>query len=266
MCLKQEEELLRVLSQAGKNKMKKLKTIKKKQSGRDVSGRVSVRHQGGEHKRYLRAVDFRREKTDVRARVIGIEYDPNRTSDIALVQYEDGEKRYILAPEGLKLNDDVISGKEADIKVGNAMPLSQIPIGTFVHNIELTPGRGGQMARAAGTSAMIAAHEEGYVHLRLPSKEVRKVRSSGFATIGNLGNVDWKNEVIGSAGRKRHMGIRPTVRGVAQNPRSHPHGGGEGRTGIGMSTPKTYKGRPAVGKTRRRNKYSNKYILQRRKK
>ena len=246
--------------------MKKLKTIKKKQSGRDVSGRVSVRHQGGQHKRYLRAVDFRREKIDIRGRIIGIEYDPNRTSDVALVQYDDGEKRYILAPEGLKLNDVVISGKEADIKVGNAMPLSQIPIGTFVHNIELTPGRGGQMARAAGTSAMIAAHEEGYVHLRLPSKEVRKVRSSGLATIGNLGNVDWKNEVIGSAGRKRHMGIRPTVRGVAQNPRSHPHGGGEGRTGIGMSIPKTYAGRPAVGNPRRKNKYSNKYILQRRKK
>jgi len=263
----QEEALLpRKLCRAGKNKMKKLKTIKKKQSGRDVWGHVAVRHQGGEHKRYLRAVDFRREKTEIRARVIGIEYDPNRTSDIALVQYEDGEKRYILCPEGLKLNDVVISGKEVDIKVGNAMPLSQIPIGTFVHNIELTPGRGGQMARAAGTSAMIAAHEEGYVHLRLPSKEVRKVRNSGFATIGNLGNIDWKNEVIGSAGRKRHMGIRPTVRGVAQNPRSHPHGGGEGRTGIGMSTPKTYAGRPAVGNTRRKNKYSNKYILQRRKK
>lgn len=246
--------------------MKKLKTIKKKQSGRDVSGQVSVRHQGGEHKRYLRAVDFRREKTDIRARVIGIEYDPNRTSDIALVQYEDGEKRYILAPEGLKLNDVVVSGAKADLKVGNAMPLSQIPIGTFVHNIELTPGRGGQMARSAGTSATVSAHEEGYVHLKLPSKEVRKVRSSGMATIGNLGNADWKNEVIGSAGRKRHMGIRPTVRGVAQNPRSHPHGGGEGRTGIGMPGPKTYKGRSAVGNTRRKNKYSNKYILQRRKK
>ncbi len=246
--------------------MKRLKTIKKKKSGRDVSGQVSVRHQGGEHKRYLRAVDFRREKTDIRGRVIGIEYDPNRTSDIALVQYEDGEKRYILAPEGLKLNDIVISGAKADLKVGNAMPLSQIPIGTFVHNIELTPGRGGQMARSAGTSATVAAHEEGYVHLKLPSKEVRKVRSSGMATIGNLGNVDWKNEVIGSAGRKRHMGIRPTVRGVAQNPRSHPHGGGEGRTGIGMPGPKTYRGRPAVGKTRRKNKYSDKYILQRRKK
>lgn len=246
--------------------MKKLKTIKKKQSGRDVSGRVAVRHQGGEHKRYLRAVDFRREKTDISARVIGIEYDPNRTSDIALIQYEDGEKRYILAPEGLKSNDVIVSGKEVDAKVGNAMPLSQIPIGKFVHNIELTPGRGGQMARAAGTSATVVAHEEGYVHLRLPSKEVRKIRSSGFATIGNLGNVDWKNEVIGSAGRKRHMGIRPTVRGVAQNPRSHPHGGGEGRTGIGMATPKTYAGRPAVGNTRRKNKYSNKYILQRRKK
>lgn len=246
--------------------MKRLKTIKKKKSGRDVSGQVSVRHKGGEHKRYLRSVDFRREKIDIQGRVIGIEYDPNRTADIALVQYEDGEKRYILAPEGLKLNDFVISGEKADLKVGNAMPLSQIPIGTFVHNIELTPGRGGQMARSAGTSATVAAHEEGYVHLKLPSKEVRKVRSNGTATIGNLGNADWKNEVIGSAGRKRHMGIRPTVRGVAQNPRSHPHGGGEGRTGIGMPGPKTYRGRPAVGKTRRKNKYSNKYILQRRKK
>jgi|SRR3989344_3162355 len=246
--------------------MKRLKTIKKKKSGRDVSGRVSVRHQGGEHKRFLRAIDFRREKTDIRGRVIGFEYDPNRTSDIALIQYEDGEKRYILAPEGLKLNDIIISGAEVDLKVGNAMPLSQIPIGTFVHNIELTPGRGGQMARSAGTSATVAAHEEGYVHLKLPSKEVRKVRDSGMATIGNLGNADWKNEVIGSAGRKRHMGIRPTVRGVAQNPRSHPHGGGEGRTGIGMPGPKTYRGRPAVGKTRKKKKYSDKYILQRRKK
>lgn len=246
--------------------MKKLKTIKKKQSGRDAWGHVVVRHQGGQHKRYLRAVDFRREKTDISARVIGIEYDPNRTSDIALIQYADGEKRYILAPEGLKSNDVVISGKEVDVKVGNAMPLSQIPIGTFVHNIELTPGRGGQMARSAGTSATVAAHEEGYVHLRLPSKEVRKIRSSGFATVGNLGNVEWKNEVIGSAGRKRHMGIRPTVRGVAQNPRSHPHGGGEGRTGVGMATPKTYAGRPAVGNTRKKKKYSDKYILQRRKK
>ncbi len=246
--------------------MKKLKTIKKKQSGRDASGRVAVRHQGGQHKRYLRAIDFRREKTNISARVIGIEYDPNRTSDIALIQYKDGEKRYILAPEGLKVNDVVVSGKDVDVKVGNAMPLSQIPIGTFVHNIELTPGRGGQMARSAGTSAAVAAHEEGYVHLKLPSKEVRKIRSSGFATIGNLGNIDWKNEVIGSAGRKRHMGIRPTVRGVAQNPRSHPHGGGEGRTGVGMATPKTFYGRPAVGNTRKKKKYSDKYILQRRKK
>src|SRR3989344_4183958 len=232
--------------------MRKLKTIKKKQSGRDVSGRVSVRHQGGEQKRFLRAIDFRRDKKNITGKVVGIEYDPNRTSDIALIQYDDGEKRYILAPEGLKLNDIVISGAQADLKVGNAMPLSQIPIGTFVHNIEITPGRGGQMARSAGTSAAIAAHEDGYVHLRLPSKEVRKVRSSGFATIGNLGNIDWKNEVIGSAGRKRHMGIRPTVRGVAQNPRSHPHGGGEGRSGVGLKSPKTYTGKKAVEKTRRK--------------
>ena len=246
--------------------MSKLKFIKKKNSGRDASGKVAVRHQGGEHKRFMRVIDFTRRKLGITGRVVSVEYDPNRTTEIALIQYADGEKRYILRPIGLDIGGEVKSGENIDIQVGNALPLKAIPVGTFVHNIELTPGRGGQMVRAAGTSAMVAAHEEGYVNLRLPSKEVRKVRSSGMATIGNLGNVDWKNEVIGSAGRKRHMGIRPTVRGVAQNPRSHPHGGGEGRTGIGMPTPKTYAGRPAVGNTRRKNKYSNKYILQRRKK
>src|SRR3990167_2030517 len=246
--------------------MKKLKTIKKKQSGRDVWGHVAVRHQGGEHKRYLRKIDFKRDKISIKGKVVSIEYDPNRTCDIALVQYQDGEKRYILAPGSLKLNDTVVSGPEADVRVGNSLPLSRIPIGTFVHNIELVPGKGGQMARAAGTSAMVAAHENGYVHLRLPSKEIRRVRADGFATIGTLGNVEWKNEVFGKAGRKRHMGIRPTVRGVAQNPRSHPHGGGEGRSGIGMPSPKTYRGRKAVGKTRRKKKYSDKLILKRRKK
>ena len=244
----------------------KLRFIKKKNSGRDTSGKVSVRHQGAEQKRYLRVVDFKRDKRNIPGKVISFEYDPNRTVDLALVQYADGEKRYILKPDGLKLNEIVLSGENADVKVGNAMPLSVLPIGTVVHNVELTPGRGGQMARSAGSSAVVSAQEGGFSHLKLPSGEVRKVNSRGFATIGMLGNVEWKNEFFGKAGRKIHMGIRPTVRGTAQNPRSHPHGGGEGRSGQGMATPKTYAGRPAVGKTRKKKKYSNKYILQRRKK
>lgn len=242
----------------------KLKVIKKKKSGRNNTGQVVVRHQGGGHKRYMRLIDFRRDKT-VPAKVVSIEYDPNRTSDIALLHYTDGEKRYILSPIGLKVGDTVVAGPDADIKPGNALPLLAIPVGTVVHCVELTPGKGGQMARGAGTGAIVAAREEKHVHLRLPSGEVRRVNGQGMATVGQVGNVDWKNEVIGSAGRKRRMGIRPTVRGVAQNPRSHPHGGGEGRSGIGMNTPKTYAGRPAVGKTRRPKKYSNKNILQRRK-
>ncbi|MBI4078928.1 MAG: 50S ribosomal protein L2 [Candidatus Levybacteria bacterium] len=246
--------------------MVKLKVIKKKKSGRDRSGQVVVRHQGGEHKRFLRTVDFKRDKIGILGKIVSIEYDPNRTVSIALVQYADGEKRYILCPQGLALRDKVISGKDADIKVGNALALSAIPLGTVVHNIELTPGRGGQMARSAGTAATVAAHEGGYIHLKLPSGEIRRVSSGGFATIGQLGNINWKDRVIGKAGRSRRMGIRPKVRGVAMNPRSHPHGGGEARSGIGMTTPKTYAGRPAVGNTRKANKYSDKYILQRRKK
>ena len=246
--------------------MKKLKFIKKKNSGRDASGKVVVRHQGGEHKRFLRIIDFRRDKTGVEGKVVSVEYDPNRTCDIALIQYADGDKRYILCPEDLKIGKKVIAGENVDAKVGNAGPLGSFQIGTVVHNIELTPGKGGQMARSSGTSAVIQAKEGNFVHLKLPSGEVRKVRSACFASVGNLGNVEWKNKVFGKAGAKRHMGIRPTVRGVAQNPRSHAHGGGEGRSGIGMRIPKTYAGRPAVGKTRNKNKYSNKYILQRRKK
>jgi len=246
--------------------MSKLKFIKKKRSGRDASGKVVVRHQGGEHKRFIRVIDFKRNKIGIKGKVVAIEYDPNRTCDIALIQYDDGDKRYILCPEGLKLNDVLMSGENAEIKIGNALPLLSMPIGTVVHNVELTPGRGGQLARSAGTSAIIAAHEGTYVHLKLPSKEIRKVKDTGYATVGNLGNVNWKNEFFGKAGRKRNMGIRPTVRGVAQNPRSHPHGGGEARSGIGMTTPKTVYGRKAVGKTRNKKKYSNKYILQRRKK
>ncbi len=246
--------------------MRKLKTIKKKRSGRDSAGRVSVRHQGGEHKRFLRTIDFRRDKADVVGKVVGIEYDPGRTADIALIHYADGDKRYILLPVGLKLNDSVASGRDVEIKVGNTLPLELLPIGTVVHNVELKRGRGGQLARSAGTSAVVAAKDGKLIHLKLPSGEIRKVRQECFATVGQLGNIDWKNEVIGKAGRKRNMGIRPTVRGVAQNPRSHPHGGGEGRSGIGMSTPKTFAGQPAVGNTRRPKKYSNKYIVLKRKK
>jgi large subunit ribosomal protein L2 len=243
----------------------KLQVIRKKHAGRDAHGRVAVRHQGGEHKRYIRNIDFKRDKFDIVGRVLEIQYDPGRTCDIALVQYTDGDKRYILAPEGLKAQDTVIAGEEIDAKIGNSLPLSKIPLGTIVHNVELTRGRGGQIARSAGTGAVVSAREHGFVHLKLPSGEIRKIREEAHATIGQLGNIEWKNESLGKAGRSRHMGIRPTVRGVAQNPRSHPHGGGEGRSGIGMPSPKTFAGRKAVGKTRNKKKHSNKYILQRRK-
>lgn len=246
--------------------MKSLKVIKKKHSGRDASGQVAVRHQGGAHKRFLRKIDFKRDKHGIVGKVVAIEYDPNRTCDIALVQYADGEKRYIVSPNGLKVGAQVQAGPMADVQVGNALPMAIMPLGTVVHNVELTPGKGGQMARGAGAGATITAREDGYIHLKLPSGEVRKVSEKGFATVGQVGNIDWKNEILGTAGRKRRMGIRPTVRGVAMNPRSHPHGGGEGRSGIGMPSPKTFAGRKAVGKTRRPTKYSNKYILQRRKK
>jgi large subunit ribosomal protein L2 len=246
--------------------MRKLKVIKRKNSGRDVSGQVSVRHQGGEHKRFLRTVDFKRDNRGVIGKVIKIEYDPNRTTDLAMIKFSNGDTRYILSPEGLKLDDKVVASENAEIKIGNALPLSAIPIGTFVHNVELTPGKGGQLARSAGAYLTVQAKEGNLVHVKMPSGEIRKVNAKGYATIGTLGNIEWKNKVFRKAGAKRHMGIRPTVRGVAQNPRSHPHGGGEGRSGIGMSLPKTYAGRPAVGKTRKKTKYSNKYILQRRKK
>lgn len=245
--------------------MGKLTFIKKKRTGRNNTGRVVVRHQGGQQKRFLRVIDFRRDKRDMAGKVVAIEYDPNRSVDIALVNYTDGEKRYILAPEGLKAGDAIIAGQNVEIRLGNALPLSEVPVGTFIHNIEITPGRGGQMARGAGTYAIMTAREGNFAHLKLPSGELRKVHASAYATIGQLGNIEWKNEVVGKAGRNRHRGIRPSVRGVAQNPRSHAHGGGEGRSGIGMPSPKTFYGRKAVGKTRRPKKYSNKYILQRRK-
>ena len=243
--------------------MNKLEKIKKQKSGRS-KGQVVVRHKGGQHKRFLRRIDFKRNKFEIVGKVVSIEYDPNRTADIALVHYADGEKRYIIAPLDLKVNDKISSGKAVDIKTGNSLPLRNLPVGTVVHNVELTPGRGGQIARGAGTGALVAAKEGEFVHLKLPSGEIRKIRGDCAATVGTLSNIDWKNEFFGKAGRKRHMGIRPTVRGVAQNPRSHPHGGGEGRSGIGMNTPKTYAGRPAVGNTRNPKKYSNKDILSKR--
>ncbi|MBI4225524.1 50S ribosomal protein L2 [Candidatus Roizmanbacteria bacterium] len=244
---------------------KSLITILKKHSGRDSGGRISVRHQGGRQKRYYRMVDFRRNKRDVEARVEQIEYDPNRNVEIALITYSDGETRYILHPKELKVGDTIITSENAEIRVGNALPLKNIPIGIQVHNIELYPGQGGQMMRSAGAQAAVVAKEDKYVQLKLPSGEIRRVFADCFATIGQLGNIEHKERVIGKAGRKILMGIRPTVRGTAQNPRSHPHGGGEGKVGEGMH-PKTPWGQPARGKkTRKKNKWSNKLIIKKRK-
>ncbi len=244
---------------------KSLITILKKHSGRDNSGKVSVRHQGGRQKRYYRLIDFRRDKKNMKAKVERIEYDPNRNAHIALVRYTDGEKRYILHPKDLNVGDNIISSDTAEIKVGNALPLKNVPLGIQVHNVELYPGKGGQIMRSAGTSAAVIAKEGPYVQLKLPSGEVRRVFANCYATIGQLGNVEHKDIVIGKAGRKILMGIRPTVRGTAQNPRSHPHGGGEGKSGEGMH-PKTPWGKPARGKkTRNPKKWSNKLIVTRRK-
>lgn len=245
---------------------RRLKIILPKTGGRDRSGQVTVRHIGGRHKRFLRIIDFKRDKKDTKGKVIAFEYDPNRTVDLALIQYEDGDKRYILKPQGLSLRDEVMRGDTAEIKPGNALSLAKLPIGTFIHNIELVAGKGGQVVRSAGSYASILAREDGFTHIKLPSGEVRKIDSRCIASVGQLSNIDWKNVKLGKAGRARHMGIRPSVRGVAMDPRSHPHGGGEGRSGIGMSTPKTYYGRPAVGNTRKKGKYSDKYIVSRRKK
>jgi large subunit ribosomal protein L2 len=242
-----------------------LKKILKKNSGRDNSGTVVVRHQGGRQKRFYRIIDFKRNKYGMTGIVMGIEYDPNRSVDLLLVNYADGEKRYILRPLDVALGDKVISDEMVDIKNGNSMKLKNIPVGTPIHNIELTKGRGGQIVRSAGNQAMIVAKEEKYVQVKLPSGELRRILNENYATIGQLSKVEWKDRVLGKAGAKRHMGIRPTVRGVAQDPRSHPHGGGEGRSGIGMPSPKTYRGRIAVGKTRDKKKYSNKHIIKRRK-
>lgn len=245
--------------------MGKLKVILKKNSGRDNSGSVVVRHQGGRQKRYYRVIDFKRDKANMEGIVVGIEYDPNRSADLALVQYKDGEKRYILRPLNVNLGDKILSNAITDMRNGNAMKMKNIPVGTPIHNIELTPGRGGQIVRSAGNQAMLMAKEGKYVQVKLPSGEIRRILADNYATIGQLGKIEWKDRVLGKAGAKRHLGIRPTVRGVAQDPKSHPHGGGEGRSGIGMPSPKTYTGRKAVGKTRDKKKYSNKHIIRRRK-
>lgn len=245
-------------------RIKALTSLLQKHSGRS-NGRITVRGQGGRHKRFYREIDFKRNKFDVIGEVMSFEYDPNRPVDIALIKYEDGEFRYILAPKGLKVGDKVMSGQVVDNRVGNAMPLKNLPVGTVVHNVELTPGRGGQLGRSAGVGLTIQAKEAGYAHMKMASSEVRMVSLECFATIGVLGNEEWKNVVFGKAGRKRHMGIRPQVRGVAMEPNSHPHGGGEGRSGVGRKKPMTVYGRPAVGKTRKVGKWTGKHILKRRK-
>ncbi len=232
--------------------------------GRNVHGRVTVRHQGGGHRRFVRLVDFKRDKLNIPAKVAAIEYDPNRTARLALLVYADGEKRYMVAPVGLKVGDTVISGPQVDVRPGNSMPISNIPVGTMVHNVELKEGKGGQIARSAGTAAQLLAKEGDYAQLRMPSGEVRLVRQVCYATIGQVGNLDHSNIKLGKAGRKRHMGIRPTVRGTAMSPRDHPHGGGEGRQPAGMPGPKSPWGKPTRGYKTRRNKTTDQYIVRRR--
>ncbi len=241
-----------------------LMTDLRKRAGRNHSGRITVRHRGGGHKRRYRVIDFKRDKFNVPARVETIEYDPNRSARIALLLYADGERRYIIAPLGLQVGDTVMSGPDADVRLGNTLPIRDIPVGSLLHNVELLPGRGGQLARAAGTSAQLVAKEGTYAQIRLPSGEVRRVHENCMATIGQVGNTDHGNIKLGKAGRKRWLGWRPTVRGSAMDPRSHPHGGGEGRSPIGMPGPKTPWGKPAMGMKTRRNKRTDKFIVRRR--
>lgn len=244
---------------------KSLIKVLKKNAGRNNTGRITVRHRGGGNRRKYRVIDFKRNKHGMPATVLTLEYDPNRSAHIALVQYEDGEKRYILAPHLLKVGDVIMSGAEADIKPGNALPLSNIPVGTFIHNVELYPGKGAQLARSAGIQAQLMAKEGAHALIRLPSSELRKVPVNCMATIGQVGNIEHENVSIGKAGRTRHMGIRPTVRGSVMNPCDHPHGGGEGRSPIGRSGPVTPWGKPALGyKTRDKHHRSDKFIVKRR--
>ena len=245
---------------------KSLLASKKKHAGRNFYGRITVRHQGGGNRQKYRIIDFKRQKDDIEATVIGIEYDPNRSANIALIEYTDGTKSYILAPKGLKDGDKVISGAKADIKPGNCLPIENIPLGTMIHNIEINPGQGGKLVRSAGQEAQLMAKEGAYAHVRLPSGEMRLISIRCRATIGTIGNSDHENIKLGKAGRTRHMGIRPTVRGSVMNPNDHPHGGGEGRAPVGHSGPLTPWGKPALGyKTRNKKKQSNKFIVKRRK-
>ena len=244
---------------------RKLLEVLKKHSGRNNYGRITVRHQGGGNRRKYRIIDFKRNKLDMEAKVLRLEYDPNRSANIALVEYADGERRYILAPVGLKAGDTVISSASADIKPGNALPISSIPVGTVIHNIELYPGKGAQLVRSAGTAAQLMAKEGAMAQVRLPSGEYRLIRLGCMATIGQVGNIDHANISIGKAGRKRHMGIRPTVRGSVMNPVDHPHGGGEGKSPIGRPGPVTPWGKPTLGyKTRKTKNRTDKFIVKRR--
>lgn len=257
-----------VTDYSGLSKVKPEKSLlepKKKRAGRNNMGRITVRHHGGGNRNKYRVIDFKRDKVGMNANVLTLEYDPNRSAHIALLQYEDGEKRYILAPEGLKVGDTVRSGADADIKPGNAMPLQNIPTGTFIHNIEMAPGKGAQLVRSAGNTAQLMAKEGAYALVRLPSGELRNVPVGCIATIGQLGNLDHENVKLGKAGKKRHMGIRPTVRGSVMNPNDHPHGGGEGKSPVGRPGPVTPWGKPTLGyKTRKKHNRSDKFIVKRR--
>ncbi len=246
--------------------MRKLRKLLKKKSGRNAHGHVTTRHRGGRQKRFYRELDFKRDKFGVEGSVVSVQYDPNRSANIALIVYKDGDKRYILAPDNLKVSDKILSGQDVPVRDGNSLPLSMIPVGMPIHNLELIPGKGGQIVRGAGTAAAIQSKENGFASVKLPSGEIRLIKDGCFATIGQVSNPDHKNVKLGKAGRKRLMGWRPAVRGVAQNPRSHPHGGGEGRSGIGMPSPKSPWGKRTLGvKTRKKKKYSNKNIIQSRK-
>jgi large subunit ribosomal protein L2 len=238
----------------------------RKSGGRNAHGRITVRHRGGGHRRFIRLVDFKRDKRNIPAKVAAIEYDPNRTARLALLHYADGEKRYILAPVDVKVGDTIMSGAEAEIRSGNALPIANIPVGTTIHNIEIKEGHGGQMVRSAGGSAQLLAKEGDFAQIRMPSGEVRLIRQTCYATIGQIGNLDHGNVKLGKAGRKRHLGIRPTVRGSAMTPRDHPHGGGEGRQPIGLPGPKSPWGKPTLGYKTRRNKKTDQYIVRRRSK
>jgi large subunit ribosomal protein L2 len=238
----------------------------RKSGGRNARGKITVRHRGGGSRRQYRQVDFRRDKHDIPAKVVAIEYDPNRSARLALLTYADGEKRYIIAPLGLRLGDSVLSGPNAEVRLGNCLPLAKMPLGTLVHNVELREGQGAQMARSAGSSVQLLAKEGDYATLRLPSGEMRKVRQDCYAVVGQVGNIDHSNIKLGKAGRKRHLGIRPTVRGSAMSPRDHPHGGGEGRQPIGKPGPRSPWGKPTLGKRTRNNKRTDQFIVRRRSK